>query len=77
MGPVSPIQGQGKDGSYKSSTRTREGWVLLVLYKDKGRMGPVSPIQRQGKDGSCLVQHVEYAEIFYRLRDTKREIMCL
>ena len=52
MGPVSPIQGQGKDGSYKSSTRTREGWVLLVLYKDKGRMGPVSPIQEQGKDGS-------------------------
>ena len=24
MGTISPIQGQGKDGSYKSYTRTRE-----------------------------------------------------
>ena len=51
MGPTSPIQGQGKDGSYLSYSRTREGWVLLVLFKDKGRMGPISPTQGQGKDG--------------------------
>jgi len=56
MGPISPIQGQGKDGSYKSYTRTREGWVLLVLYKDKGRMGPINHIQGQV---NCLVQNVE------------------
>ena len=60
-----------------------DGWVLLVLYKGKGRMGPISPIQGQGKDGSVksytrtrelLSAKRRVAEIFFRLRVYKKNM---